>query len=255
MLSSSDVTVPATVLPARLAAMALAGAIACGAVAIGSGLGYRVGLWEYQTGFTILRYAFFAAFFAGGASVIALALVRRLTPALLMASVALVISAITAYVPWTWHTAMQSAPPLNDISTDVARAPQFVALRQFRTSSDHALEYEREDASTQRDAYPDVQPLHLKQRREQVFEAARRALLAMGLDIVSAELAEGRIEAVATSLFYGFKDDVIVRLQDDGAAGTLVDMRSRSRIGRSDLGVNAKRIAMFMARLQANLAQ
>jgi uncharacterized protein (DUF1499 family) len=254
MLSSSNVAVSSTALDARLAGAALAGAIACAIVAIGSGLGYRLGLWEYQTGFTILRYAFFAAFFAGGASVIALATSRRLAPPLLMALTGLSVAALTAYVPWTYHTAMQSSSPLYDISTDVAHAPEFVALRQFRKASEHALTYEREDASLQREAYPDAHPLRVGQPREQVFDAARRALLAMGLEIVSAEAADGRIEAVATSLFYGFKDDVVVRLMSD-SGGTLVDMRSQSRVGRGDMGVNANRIRMFMGRLQANLAQ
>jgi uncharacterized protein (DUF1499 family) len=74
----------------------------------------------------------------------------------------------------------------------------------------------------------------------------------MGLEIVDANPSEGRIEAVDTSLLYGFKDDVVVRIQDAGDS-TRVDVRSMSRVGRSDLGMNAKRIRTFMARLRASL--
>ena len=72
------------------------------------------------------------------------------------------------------------------------------------------------------------------------------------MEIIDANPAEGHIEAVDTSLLYGFKDDMVVRIQESGE-GTRVDVRSMSRVGRSDLGVNAKRIRTFMARLRASL--
>jgi len=64
--------------------------------------------------------------------------------------------------------------------------------------------------------------------------------------------AEGRIEANTTSMLYGFTDDVVVRVVADGA-GSKVDVRSKSRVGRSDLGQNAKRIRAFLRELQAKL--
>ena len=92
----------------------------------------------------------------------------------------------------------------------------------------------------------------VKAPKDKVFEASRQALASMGLDIVDANPGEGRIEAVDTTLLYGFKDDVAVRVQET-ADGTRVDIRSMSRVGKSDLGVNAKRIRTFMARLRASL--
>ena len=70
----------------------------------------------------------------------------------------------------------------------------------------------------------------------------------MGLEIVEADAAQGRIEATATSFLFGFKDDVVVRLTDDAGA-TKVDVRSKSRVGRNDFGMNAKRIRAFVAKL------
>jgi uncharacterized protein (DUF1499 family) len=73
----------------------------------------------------------------------------------------------------------------------------------------------------------------------------------MKLDIAGAEPNEGRIEATATSLFYGFKDDVVLRIKArDG--GSRLDMRSMSRVGRSDVGANAARIDAFFAKLRAS---
>jgi uncharacterized protein (DUF1499 family) len=74
----------------------------------------------------------------------------------------------------------------------------------------------------------------------------------MGLEVVDADAAEGRIEATATSLLFGFKDDVVVRVVP-APGGTKVDVRSQSRVGRSDLGVNAKRVRAFQEKLKASL--
>ena len=74
--------------------------------------------------------------------------------------------------------------------------------------------------------------------------------MAMGWDIVARAPAEGRIEAVATSAWFGFRDDIVIRIRPDGG-GSKVDIRSKSRDGESDLGVNARRIREFIAKLKA----
>ena len=88
--------------------------------------------------------------------------------------------------------------------------------------------------------------------KEKVFEAAKAAFASMGMQLADADLAQGRIEANQTSLLYGFTDDVVVRISST-ADGTKVDVRSKSRVGRSDLGQNAKRIRVFLRKLRANL--
>lgn len=72
----------------------------------------------------------------------------------------------------------------------------------------------------------------------------------MGLELVEADAAQGRIEATATSLLFGFRDDVVVRIAD-AAGGTKADVRSKSRVGRNDFGMNAKCIRTFQAKLLA----
>ena len=62
--------------------------------------------------------------------------------------------------------------------------------------------------------------------------------------------AEGRLEATARTRWFGFRDDVVVRVRPDGA-GSRVDVRSVSRVGRSDLGTNARRIRGFMDALRS----
>ena len=89
----------------------------------------------------------------------------------------------------------------------------------------------------------------LKAPRDKVFAAAKGAIASMGLELVEADPAQGRIEATATSMLFGFKDDVVVRIADD-ANGTKVDVRSKSRVGRNDFGMNAKRIRALQAKLR-----
>ena len=81
-----------------------------------------------------------------------------------------------------------------------------------------------------------------------VFERALAVAQAMGWAIVASVPGEGRIEATDTTLLYGFKDDVVVRIAPDGDASR-VDVRSVSRVGKSDVGVNAKRIRKFLSKL------
>ena len=68
----------------------------------------------------------------------------------------------------------------------------------------------------------------------------------MGLEIISVDFEAGRLEAVETSFWFGFKDDIVVRVQEaPNANGVRIDIRSKSRVGQSDLGVNAKRVMVF----------
>ena len=71
----------------------------------------------------------------------------------------------------------------------------------------------------------------------------------MGWEIVAANAEEGRIEATDTTLWFGFKDDVVVRIQarDDES---LLDVRSVSRVGKSDVGTNAQRIRAYLRKFK-----
>ena len=132
-------------------------------------------------------------------------------------------------------------PSINDISTDPADPPVFVTA--------DLPPYPPAFADRQRQGYPEIGPLTLKAPSDTVFEKVRDVAIDMDWRIRAAEAGEGRLEAVAVTPLIRFKDDVVVRLRPDGD-GTRVDVRSRSRIGRHDLGTNAKRIREFLDRLQ-----
>jgi uncharacterized protein (DUF1499 family) len=103
-------------------------------------------------------------------------------------------------------------------------------------------------ARQQREAYPDIKPLILEIPAAQAFERALFAAREAGWEIVEANADAGRIEATDTTRFFGFKDDVVVRLTPLDAR-TVVDVRSVSRVGRGDAGTNARRVRAFLQRL------
>ena len=100
----------------------------------------------------------------------------------------------------------------------------------------------------QRRGYPGLAPITLPAPVEQAFDRALAVAQDEGWQIVTADKSAGRIEATDTTPWFGFKDDIVVRLTPWGA-GTRVDVRSVSRVGLSDTGTNARRISRYLDRL------
>jgi uncharacterized protein (DUF1499 family) len=238
----------------RLAMFGLTVAIVCVLAAAFSGFGYRMGLWHFRTGFWILRVAFFAALAAGALALFGAILSKGARAALVPGVAGTVIALAFAYVPWQWQQTVNRVPRIHDITTDTENPPQFVAAAKLRNEGDHPVTYDGPEVATQqKEAFPDLAPLVVNAPKERVFEAAQAAAAASGLTVVDAQPLEGRIEATQTSFWYGFTDDLVVRIVE-APEGTRVDVRSKSRVGRSDLGQNAKRVRNFLAKLRAELA-
>lgn len=229
-------------------------ALAAIVAALASGTGYDAGFWHYGTGFTILRWSAYSA--AAGAAVALsgsiLALARRKF-ATAIVGVAGAIVALALILPtWNLQKKAEQVPPIHDITTDTDNPPQFVALLPVRRQTPNGPEYGGETiARQQKSAYPDIQPVFLEDPPARAFERALAAAQKMGWEIVAAAPADGRIEATATTRWFRFKDDVVIRATAS-ATGSRIDIRSKSRIGRSDLGANAKRIRAFFDVLNAN---
>jgi len=147
--------------------------------------------------------------------------------------------------------AARSVPAIHDISTDTNNPPQFVKAVELRKGAANSLEYGADQGSPselarlQANAYPGIKPLKTDLTRAEAVARARDVLSAQGLEIVNSDPDQGIVEAVATTFWFGFKDDVVVRVTP-AAQGSVVDVRSVSRVGRSDLGANAARIEKFL---------
>ncbi len=147
------------------------------------------------------------------------------------------------------------AAPIHDISTDLDNPPAFVAVVPLREadSAQNPPDYSGpETAAAQRQTYPDIQPLTTSQPADAVFAAAREAVTRMGWTLVEASVGDGRIEATATTPWVGFRDDVVIRVASINGQ-TRVDVRSKSRVGRGDMGANAARVRAYLAELEAEL--
>ncbi len=210
-----------------------------------AGPGTRFGIWEYGTGFLLMRGAFFV-----GAATALLALVLLIVPKTRRDGgtrlvLALVIALATVWVPWNGYRTVMSLPFIHDISTDTVNPPLFVDVAPLRADAPNPVDYPGEDvAKQQREAYPDLRTLELATTKAETFAGALDAAEKMGWEIVAASPDEGRIEATATTLWFGFKDDVVIRIEPT-ASGSRLDIRSKSRVGRSDVGANAARIRAF----------
>ncbi len=234
---------PARATAAAGAIVALAG-IAALAVA---GFGYRWGWWPLPDAFAILRAGTFVA--AGGALVALIGAAwswRRGARALAALALAIgVAGAGAATLPLLQLRIAKSVPPIHDITTDPADPPAFEAVLPLRAGAANSAQYGGSDvAAQQHAAYPDIVPIRLDLAPDQAFARARDTARAMGWTIAAADPARGTIEATDQTLWFGFKDDVAVRVRADGT-GSVVDVRSLSRVGRSDVGTNARRIRAY----------
>ena len=214
-----------------------------------AGPGTRLGLWEFRSGFAMMRWAAFAGLTAAALAALLLMLPRTRRAGAAPLTLALVLGLATAAVPWAGLRQARAVPPIHDISTDTARPPAFVAILPLRADAPNPATYAgAELARAQAGAYPDLRPQHIDAPPTQAFERALQAARAMGWDIVAADPAAGRIEATDTTFWFGFKDDVVVRIEAEGS-GSRVDVRSLSRVGASDVGTNAKRIRAYLREL------
>jgi uncharacterized protein (DUF1499 family) len=230
---------------------------ACGIAAIAltllalAGPSYRIGLSSLETAFGLLRWA---AYIGGIGAIAALAAAwrayrLRAWGALAVAALSILVAATAFGVPLEWVRRARNVPPIHDISTDLENPPLFDAVVPLRADAPNTLDRPDSLLQQQREGYPDIAPITLSAPLDQAFNRALDAAQEEGWDIVTADKSTGRIEATDTTRWFGFKDDVAVRLTPWGS-GTRVDVRSVSRVGVSDAGTNARRIRRYLARLQ-----
>lgn len=218
------------------------------------GPGYRLGLWDL--GFGLLDVMRYALYLGAAAAVLAIAglllpRVRETGAGALVA--ALIVGAAVAAVPVGVRQIASEKPFIHDITTDLEDPPAFVAVVPLRADAPNPPEYGGADvADAQRAGYPELGPASFDRSASAVFDAAVATVDSMGWERVAAVPEDGRIEATDTTLWYGFKDDVVIRLRET-PDGTRVDVRSKSRVGGSDLGKNAARIDEYLRALERRL--
>ena len=236
----------------RLPSLALI-LVAAAALMLAAGpIGWRLGWWHFRFAFfSLMPWSGYLALAAVAVAAFALLFSRRAMGAggIVLSLCVLVAGAALVYVPWQWDQLRKTLPSIHDITTDTENPPALVAVLAARKAEDGSTEVYGgpEIAKQQKNAYPDVAPVTLAMPPAQAFERALATAKTMeGWTIVASDPQQGRIEASQSSRFFGFTDDIVIRVAADGA-GSRIDMRSVSRQGRGDFGVNAERVRTYMA--------
>lgn len=224
-------------------------------------LGTRVGLWSVRFGFGTLARGVgpnlpWLTLAVGLAAVLLGAFLR---PRCKRATLAGAFALVVALVGLGWGVGVKARaerlPFIHDISTDTQDPPTFSdAVVRLRGSDANTLDYTgKRDARENRLVsvlqtrdYPEIRPLVSERAPEDALNRARDVARRLGWDVVAVDPDAGVLEATERTRWFGFRDDVVVRVRPGAGGGSVVDVRSVSRVGASDLGANAARIRRFL---------
>lgn len=190
----------------------------------GSGLGARFGLWHFSTGFRLMAWAAYLGLAAAGAAIVMFFFARLRTGGLAILLCGVLVGAMVAAVPLGLRKRASAAPLINEVTTELEKA-----------------------SPLQLKGYPDIRPLIVDAPPGGAFVTAKAAAQEMGWEVTREDPQAGTLSAVATTFWFGFKDDIEIRVTPH-ANGSRIDLRSKSRVGKGDAGANAKRIRAYMAR-------
>jgi uncharacterized protein (DUF1499 family) len=217
-----------------------------------AGLGTRFHLFNFRIGLAVLSVSIIAGVAAFVISLVSIILifVFKSNTCLVFGIIGLVIGIAMTGFTLAMLKNGKAVPVIHDITTDTSNPPAFVAIIPLRKDALNSYEYGGpEIAAKQEKAFPDIKPLVMDVSKDRAFEKSLAVAKQLGWEIAAAEKPEGRIEGTATTLLMGFKDDVVIRISDNGS-GSRVDIRSESRVGKGDVGTNAKRIRSFLKKMK-----
>jgi uncharacterized protein (DUF1499 family) len=244
----------------------IAAALGIGApvVAVLLALATGMNLVGYEISLGALRYLVFAAGGGVGLALIGLAIValKRHWGLLKWLLPTIIVAAGFVFYLMAQLDKATSVPPIHDITTDLSNPPQFETLslrsdnravvpdggRADLAAVDNAMRWRLWHS----EGYADIQPISVSGSVPDTVAVAERLVADRGWELAASDAATGRLEATDTVSLYRFKDDIVLRITPDpNGDGSIVHMRSVSRVGVSDLGVNANRIRSFLADLAA----
>lgn len=221
---------------------------------LATGVGYQKGAFDLVQAFNLLRIGALLGIAGAGFSIFFIMWQRPQGVSLAIIVISALLGIVAFYMPYRQLLLSQRLPAIHDITTDIANPPAFVAIARVRVSTQNPVTYDGpETAALQRRFYPDIRTVMFPHNADAVFAAAMQLLEELDWRIAEANATEGRIEATVTSRWFGFKDDVVIRLTRNADGTTTVDLRSKSRVGITDIGSNAQHIRTFLNALNDEL--
>ena len=234
-----------------------------------SALGVKFGLWKWEFGFGTLVRGYgpklLMATFAVALIALVLSLLVKPRKGWLASLLALCVPLIGMWMGNGVKTKFEAVPIIADITTDTVDVPAFTqAILTQRLDKSHSLNFatnsldyaaikdlrsKKPASEAQKTAFPDIKTIALSVDANAAYTKALAAVTSMGMAITTEDKAGGILEATQSSFWFGFKDDVIIRIRADGS-GSLIDIRSASRHGKSDIGMNAKRVRALSAKIK-----
>jgi hypothetical protein len=247
-----------------LASLALG--LGLGLLTLASAAGIWLGFWDFRRGFSLLGAANqYGQWLAWTCLLLAAAtLVASQFFKVKNAEKFVSLAAIGALVAWVAYLIPESFrpgegvnyPPIHDISTNRVNPPEFVAVAPLRADASNTLVYGGSNNMTSQrlieltdEAYPDLVTQRYSESTGVIFEKALAAVDDLGWELVAQDASAGRIEATDTTFWFRFKDDVVIKINQQGS-DTAVDVRSVSRVGTGDVGANAIRMRKLFALLE-----
>lgn len=234
----------------RLGTFLLVGALLAALAIVLTMFGARLGFWEPLVGSGLIRnYMNPVGYVVTGFAVLGLIyhLITRNGKEAVKTLIATIIGlVILSPMIYGKLNPTPRLPPINDITTDTSNPPAFLVLDDSRPGAKNSLVYGgAKVAATQQQQFPDIAPIQSDKSAADAFAKALSIAKESGWEIVAEDADAWRFEATATTAVYAFKDDIVVVVTALDS-GSRVDIRSVSRVGRSDRGVNAARIKAFI---------
>lgn len=239
--------------------------IAAPLVFVTAALGYKAGIMSLGTSLGMLTFKVGPMLLMGalGVGVVSLLLALFMKPrkGVFVSLLAVIIPAAGLIHAGGVSKTAKTLPFIHDITTDTQNPPVFtdaVMSERLATANVNTVDYiGKKDKRSgklvsvmQVKGYPDIRTLILEDEPDIAFGKALSAVKSLGWDMKSENADAGIIEATDTTFWYGFKDDVVIRIRPSEGGGSTLDIRSVSRVGGSDLGTNAKRIRAFTKKVQ-----
>lgn len=221
------------------------GLIALAVLPVGA-LGHRFAVLELNTGLALVFTGIVLSTIVLVLAIATLIFVytRRRGADRMPALIGLAASVVVLVVTAPYYAAL-SLPMTNDVTTDRDDPPLFELVALDRAPGANLLDYTEDEARVQAEGYPDLVGIRATGGVHENFGKAVGAARALGWDIVSENADTGLIEATDTTFWFGFHDDLAIRVRREDNE-TVVDLRSASRVGLHDLGANAERIRAFV---------